>query len=239
MTSLSTGPVRRWRRFAGLFAVLLAFASVIPTHAISSAGIANANFGNLGNCNLNSWTALGAVSVAETNFGGTATCAATINAFATTPIDASTIGDISIGAGEGDGSDAIHSTELTSMGSMLTQRFVVNPNNSVLMFYLFPWTDNPSTSFAAETISLLNSSGQRIYSKSRNSALTSNSSIAAYKFEYNLAAYANQYVTLEVSTYVSSGSSSSPTSVSLTVDFDVPGSAEGKLPNPGVPVGEW
>jgi hypothetical protein len=201
MNSLSIGHARRWRRFAGLFALLLVLAGIIPANAISSAGIVNPTFGMDYKCNLTGWTKTGSVSASMAGHCGA-------NLSATAPAGSS-----------------------TPNVATLEQRFLVSAASPQLGFYLTPGSNNPGTAYAAQTVALYNSAGQLIYQKSRNTAIVDSETVN-YVFLYNLNAYANQYVTLRITTQVQPSITGSPTLVGLSVSFYDPHDSSGD-PDPG------
>lgn len=215
MTTLSIGPVRRWRRLTGLFALLLVFASAMPVRAgvrppPSSGGVVNSSFGTSRACSLSSWTGTGTYAAVELADGD---CEATITA--------STSG---------------------SLRSTLQQRFVVDTTRPSLDMFLVPSSNNLGTNFAAQTVALYDSAGNLIYSKSRNNDLAReyrDGSMVAYQFSYDLTRYAGTAVTIRVTATVDPANITSPTSASLRIDFDSPSVAgSGGGPSSGG-VGVW
>jgi hypothetical protein len=223
MTSLSIGPVRRWRRFAGLFAVLLVLAGIIPTYA-ASGGVVNGSFGTASSCSLAGWTSsttgpgLRAVSVAQENISERTSCAATIAV--TTGLAEETFGQKAVLAGDTNG----FSLSPAHTTATLEQRFLVTTKDEtkpVLNFFIEPHSNRPGTTYMAQKIALYNSAGQLIYQRSRN---TENGSegYPFYRFKYDLTAYVDQYVTLRITSQIDPSVPESPTTVSLTIDFDCP-----------------
>ncbi|HYF66019.1 MAG TPA: hypothetical protein VD886_24530 [Herpetosiphonaceae bacterium] len=230
MTSLSTGPVRRWRRLAALFAVLLAVASILPAYAVtvSAAGVLNPTFGVVGECNLSSWTATGQTLAFAANIFQVNTCAASV-AVSSTEGQGWSHGNSTFGPPPPTTVEVIEST--------LSQRFTVNEANPQLVFYLLPTTNNPGTSYNAQTVSLYDSAGQLVYSKSRNSTLDDGGTLlSAYQFSRSLAEYSNEEMTLRISVRVQPSVLDSPSNVGLLVDFDPP---MGDLGPGQAPIGGW
>jgi hypothetical protein len=218
MTSLSTGHVRRWRRLAGLFAVLLVLAGIIPTYA-SEVGVANGSFGAVPNCSLAGWTTTGSgYAVARQDYiYETNSCIAELTA--SSGVNDASVGDNNVFAERG---APIISPQYTYV--TLEQRFLVSISDmrySTLSFYVLPDSNNPNPDYRSQTISLYNSAGQLFYSKSRNSA-GNNDRYRFYYFNYNLAAYANQYVTLRITVEIDPAVAGSPTTSKLKLDFDCP-----------------
>ena len=201
MTMLSIGPVRRWCRFAGLFAILLVLASAMPVRAgvrppLSSGGVVNNSFGTNGECSLASWTGTGSYATVQLEYGD---CEATITA-----------------ASRG------------SQQSTLEQRFLVDRVNPRLTMFIVPSSSNSGvdSKSAQQTVALFDRNGNLIYSKSRNTDLAveyPDGSLVAYAFSYDLTSYSGDYVTIRIT------SSIDPTIplnfASLRIDFDSPSAA--------------
>jgi hypothetical protein len=238
MTSFSTGPVRRWRRLAGLFAVLLVLAGIIPAYA-ASVGVVNGSFGTFPNCSLAGWTTAGNgyVVTKQDSIYETESCVAELTA--STGLDEASVGGKNVFA---ERSATILSPQYKYV--TLDQRFLVSIANikyPMLTFYILPDSDYPGSSYMAQNISLYNSAGQLIYSKSRNSA-GNNDDYRFYYFSYDLTAYANQYVTLRITAQIDPLVEGSPTTSRMKLDFDCPflRTATCGDGNPGtIPVGPW
>jgi len=238
MISLSIGPVRRWRRLTGLFAVLLVLAGIIPAYA-ASLGVVNGSFGTLPSCSLDSWTISGSgyTVTQEDSLYETRSCVAKISV--TTGLDDASVGDKNVFAGR---SATILSPQYKY--ATLEQRFLVtidDPRSPWLTFYIEPKSNSSGTAYMAQMISLYNSAGQLIYGKGRNTEDESEG-YRFYKFSYDLSAYAGQYVTLRVTSQLDPAMLGSPTAVSLKIDFDCPFTNTGFCGdgNPGnQPPGAW
>jgi hypothetical protein len=194
MNSLSNGPVRRWRRFAGLFALLLVLTSIIPTHA-TTAGVVNGSFGMPGACTTNSWIATGTYQVS-----GKYNCIATLTA------TASTTPTVRIAS-------TLEQRFLVSASDTKLVFYIYPSTNN-------PETGYPAQTVALYNSAgqlIYQKSRNSVLTELEGGNL-----MLAYEFSYSLAAYANQYVTLRITAQVQPSQAGSPTSVQLGIDFDDP-----------------
>lgn len=178
--------------------VLLALAFVLAGLGSGYAvyyGLVNPGFGSAGQCSLSGWTTYGIAKPDKPLDGGK--CYALIMANTT----------------------ASGSKELTAPASGIEQSFVVHPNAPVLRLFLQPFSDLPNTTFAAQTITLRDSSGGLIYQQSHNRQVQNEGH--NNMLELNLSAYAGQSVTLNIDVQIDASNPDSPATVRLYID-DMP-----------------
>jgi hypothetical protein len=185
------------RILGGLLALTLAFtnlsisraaspplgeAGIYKNHAI---GIVNASFGLNNVCSLSAWTAVGSITTVPTDEGD---CKAVLSA------DNSTV------------------SRPAAVTTRLEQSFVVQGNSPRLRIYTNLTSNNPNGNFAAQTITIYNSSGQIISRHSMNAQ-------GSFIYETYLNGYDGQTVTLSLDVNLDPTKPGSPTNASMAVDF--------------------
>jgi hypothetical protein len=190
-------PAHVRRIFNGLLAMVLAFTCLGRVHASSEtpeeaeryknheSGIVNATFGLNNTCLLDAWTAAGSVTTVPTGFSD---CKAVLSA---------------------DNSTADRPAAVTTR---LEQSFVVQGNSTKVRFYAERTSNNPNTTFAAQTITLYNKSGGIIARQVLNAQSSS-------YFEAYLNGYAGDTVRLSIEVNLDPTRAGSPSKASMSVDF--------------------
>jgi hypothetical protein len=155
---------------------------IYKDHAI---GIVNASFGLNNVCSLTAWTAVGSITTAPTDEGD---CKAVLSA------DNSTV------------------SRSVAVATRLEQSFVVKGNSARLRIYTDLTSNNPNGNFAAQTITISNSSGQIITQHSMNVQ-------GSFIYETYLNGYDGQSVKLSLGVNLDPAKPGSPTKASMSVDF--------------------
>jgi hypothetical protein len=178
-------------RFTSVLAALaFVFAGLTSAYAVYY-GLVNPSFGSSGQCSLSGWTTYGIAKADKTSDG---------KCFALIMVNTAGTG--------GRGS--------TTQVSGIEQTFVVHPNAPMLQLFLKPYSDQPNTTFAAQTITLRDSNGGLIYQGSRNSQIANENHNNL--LELDLSGYAGQSVRLNIDVQIDTSMPDSPTAVRLNID---------------------
>jgi hypothetical protein len=179
------------RRLLGsLLALTLVFTTFRLAHGVFY-GVVNPSFTQNGQCSTAGWTSSGLVKTppSPTN---PSDCAVLLIAHPT--------------------------VENPRVSAGISQSFLVDPAKPKLKFYLQPFSDQPGTAFAAQTVTIRNSAGKPIYTKSRNSQIISSDDF--FIVEVDLSSYASQRVFLSVEVLADATQADSPSDSRLLFDFD-------------------